>query len=102
MRMLVVTVLLVLSLADAQTPPPIAEISTLSTTSEVYDLLIARNGKSVAAFCEDQRIRQWSLPQGHLLPTIDTHARNPALLLASHDGRLLAADLHVPVIAWDA
>src|SRR5260370_3991010 len=99
MRMLVVTVLLVLSLADAQTPPPIVEISTLSTTSEVYDLLIARNGKSVAAFCEDQQIRQWSLPQGQLLRTMDTHVRNAALVLVSAHGLLLAADRHRTVMA---
>jgi len=102
MRMLGVAVLLVLSLADAQTPPPIVEISTLSTTSEVYDLLISRNGKSVAAACEDQQIRQWSLPQGQLLRTIDTHGRNAALVLVSDDGRLLAADRDGTVMAWDS
>jgi len=101
-RMLVVSVLLVLSFADAQTPLPIVEISTLSTTSEVYDLLIARNGKSLAAFCKDQQIRQWSLPQGQLLRTIDTHGRNAALLLVSEDGRLLAAEPNGSVMAWDA
>src|SRR5216683_1197284 len=101
MRMLVVTVLLVLSFADAQTPPPIVEVSTLSTTSEVYDLLIARNGKSLAAFCKDQQIRQWGLPQGQLLRTIDTHGRNAALVLVSDDGRLLAADRDGTVMAWD-
>src|SRR5215468_2283147 len=101
MRVLVVGVLLVLSFADAQTPSPIVEISTLSTTSEVYDFLIARNGKSVAAFCKDQQIRQWSLPRGQILRTIDTHGRNVALVLISDDGHLLAADPHGTVVAWD-
>ena len=50
-RMLVVGMLLVLSFADAQTLSPIVEISTLTTTSEVSDLLIARNGNFLAAFC---------------------------------------------------
>src|SRR5260370_284946 len=102
MRMLVVGVLLVLSFADAQTPPPIVEVSTLSTTSEVYDLLVARNGKSLAALCKDQQIRQWGLPQGQLLRTIDTHGRNAALVLVSDDVRLLAADRDGTVMAWDA
>src|SRR5260370_4206229 len=102
LSMLVAPVLSVWSLGDPQPPPPIVEISTLSTTSEVYDLLIARNGKSVAAFCEDQQIRKWSLPQGQLLRTIDTHGRNTALVLVSDDGRLLAADRDGTVMAWDA
>jgi len=102
MRMVVVGVLLGLGLAEAQAPPPIAEISTLSTTSEVSDVLFARNGKSLAAFCKDHQIRQWSLPQGQLLRTIDTHGRNAALLLVSDDGRLLAADRDGTVMAWDA
>src|SRR5260370_11237872 len=101
MRMLVVTVLLVLSFADAQTPPPIVEVSTLSTTSEVDDFLIARNSKSLAAFCKDLQIRQWSLPGGQLLRTIDTHGRNAALVLVSDDGRLLVADRDGAVMAWD-
>src|SRR5215469_11279432 len=102
MRMLIVGVLLVISFADAQTPPPVVEISTLSTTSEVDDLLIAGNSKSLAAFCKDQQIRQWSLPQGQLLRIIDTHGRNVALVLVSDDGRLLAADRDGTLIAWDA
>lgn len=102
MRVLIIGVLLVMSFADAQTPLPIVEISTLSTTSEVYDLLIAGNGKSLAAFCKDQQIRQWSLPQGQLLRTIDTHGRNVALMLVSKDGSLLAADGDGALMAWDA
>jgi len=102
MRMLAIAVLLVLSLADAQIPPPIVEIATLSTTSEVHDLLLARNGKFVAASCEDQQIRQWSLPQGRLLRTVNTHGRNAALVLVSDDGGLLAADRDGTVTAWDA
>jgi len=100
MRMLIVGLLLVMSVADAQTPPLVVEISTLSTTSEVDDLLIAGNGKSLAAFCKDQQIRQWSLPQGKLLRTIDTHDRNVALVLVSDDGRLFA-DRDGTVMAWD-
>jgi WD40 repeat protein len=102
MHMLVVGVLLVLSFVEAQTPPPIVEISTLSTTSQVYDLLIAKNGKSLAAFCKDRRIRQWSLPQGQLLRTIDTHGRNVTLVLVSDDGRILVADRDGTLMAWDA
>jgi len=100
-RMLVVGMLLVLSFADAQTLSPIVEISTLTTTSEVSDLLIARNGNFLAAFCKDHQIRQWSLPQGQLLRTVDTHGRNLDLVLVSDDGRLFASDHDGTIMAWD-
>src|SRR5215469_5314854 len=102
MRVLGVGVMLALSFAHTQAPPPIVEISTLSTTSEVYDLLMARNGKFVAAFCKDRQIRQWSLPRGQLFRTLDTHGRNLALALVSDDGLVLAADRDGTLMGWNA
>lgn len=102
MRMLVVCLLLLSCYAPAQAAPPIVEISTLSTTSEVYELLIARNGKSLVAFCKDRQIRQWSLPQGELLRTMDTQGRDVAPVLVSDDGRVLAADRDGTLIGWGA
>lgn len=83
--------LLAPSFTYAQALPPAVEISTLSTPSEASFLAIARNGKSLATFCKDERIRQWNLPQGQLLRTIDARGHNVDAVLISDDGQRIFA-----------
>jgi len=99
-RLILALVIMAATAAGAQTRP--AVIASIASPSPPVAVLLAKNGRMLAAFGEDKKLRMWSLPDGTLQQTIDGAARQFTTSAISPDGRAIAAgDFAGRSSVWD-
>src|SRR5262249_46973391 len=78
----------------AQSSRAFTKPALLLTPCEAFSFHVARDGSVAAAACRDNRVRIWTLPEGRLSRTIETHDRQVEFTAMSEDGRWIAAAGH--------
>ena len=93
--------MLTTSTARAQRAPDV--IATIATEAPAVTVLVARSGRSVAAFCKDGKLRVFTSPEGAVVQTIDVARRQFTASAMSPDGRWIAAgDFAGRYTVWEA
>ena len=103
-RVAIAAILLVASPAGlfAQTLRREGSISLPAGVSAAPPAALSGNAGVVAAICSDDVVREWALPSGELVHTLNTKADPTTGLQFSNDGRLLAIAAKTGTIkVWD-
>lgn len=80
-----------------------AEIATLRIPASLSAFSIAHSGRLAAAACDNEKLYFWSLPDGHLVRSIDVTGHHLDIVVLSADGAVAAAGDHTGgYTIWDA